>query len=160
MNTLKNNIQKRLFCILILSELILNSCSNDQSENRITQIKYGTSFGMCMGYCKHDILLKSDTITYVCSGWSDTLQSIIRTELENPTIWDSVSGNLTIKDFFELPQTIGCPDCTDGGAEWLEIELADGRTHKLIYEYGNEPALLKNSVAILRKLMSKNNCNR
>jgi hypothetical protein len=67
---------------------------------------------------------------------------------------------LTIKDFFELPQTIGCPDCTDGGAEWLEIELADGRTHKLIYEYGNEPALLKNSVAILRKLMSKNNCNR
>ena len=160
MNTLKNTIQKGLFCILILSGLILNSCSKDLSENRITQIKYGTSFGMCMGYCKHNILLKSDTITYVCSGWSDTLQSIIRTELENPTTWDSVSGNLTIKDFFELPHTIGCPDCTDDGAEWLEIDLADGGTHKVIYEYGKEPALLKNSVAILRKLMSKNNCNR
>ncbi|MDO8435184.1 MAG: hypothetical protein Q7S89_00695, partial [bacterium] len=49
--------------------------------------------------------------------------------------WNSLVGALDVKKFNLLPERIGCPDCADGGAEWIEI--FDGKaTKKVTFEYG------------------------
>jgi hypothetical protein len=62
---------------------------------------------------------------------------------------------LNINDFFDLPTTIGCPDCADGGAEWIEIELVDGGKHKVTFEYRHEPEKVKDYIIKLREQMNK-----
>jgi len=129
------------------------------NDNPIAQIKYGTSFGMCAGYCKHDMVIKPNKITYNCSGWTNSVEPITRTESLNGVGWDSIKTDFNLDAFFELPEVIGCPDCADGGAEWLEIELTTGETHKVTFEYSKEPDFIKPQIERLRKMLSKNNCN-
>jgi|GEM_PF-209761 len=127
-------------------------------NGQIAQIKYGTSFGMCVGYCKRTVVLKPDLVTYSCSGWDAAIQPVTRSESLTGADWDAVKLNFNTSGFFELPATIGCPDCADGGAEWLEIELANGVSHKVTFEYNNEPILLKNKVGKLREMLTANQC--
>lgn len=66
--------------------------------------------------------------------------------------------SLNTNGFLALPTTIGCPDCADGGAEWLEIELKNGIKHKVTFEYNNEPSLLKDYILKLREMLNANDC--
>ena len=128
------------------------------ANSEIVQVKYGTTFGECIGYCKHDLTLKNGEITYNCSGWTSNIQPITHTDVLNSDIWAGMKINLNTNDFFTLPTTIGCPDCADGGAEWLEIELKNGNTHKVTFEYNNEPVLLKSYSIKLREMLNANDC--
>ncbi|MBN1415243.1 MAG: hypothetical protein JW973_09100 [Bacteroidales bacterium] len=67
--------------------------------------------------------------------------------------WESFKTALDINSFFELPEIIGCPDCADGGAEWVEVELAGSRKHKVTFEYRNESEWLKDYVPGLRGML-------
>lgn len=53
--------------------------------------------------------------------------------------WETLVKNIDYNTFRKLPAVVGCPDCADGGAEWLEVRLTDGTLHKVTYEYGIEP---------------------
>ena len=128
------------------------------TNSEIIQIKYGTSFGECIGYCKHDLVMKSDAVTYNCASWNASIQPITHTDILNAATWDGLKISLNTKDFFNLPSTIGCPDCADGGAEWIEIELKNGNTHKVTFEYNNEPSMLKNHILKLRVMLASNEC--
>jgi hypothetical protein len=56
--------------------------------------------------------------------------------------------------FVNLPKTIGCPDCADGGAEWIEIiSGSGGKSQKVTFEYMNEPAKLKDLASGLRTIL-------
>jgi len=46
----------------------------------------------------------------------------------------------------------GCPDCADGGAEWVEISF-DTLKHRVTFEFLNEPEELTPIVSALRELM-------
>ena len=50
-----------------------------------------------------------------------------------------------------LTETIGCPDCADGGAEWVSANL-DGKLYKVTFEYGKAPKELEATVAKLKTL--------
>lgn len=140
----------------IIFFLLLTSCSQEVIYSGISQIKYGTSFGECIGYCKHEMVLKSGKVTYNSISWNSALQPQIQTDTLTAVAWDSVKSDFVVKDFFNLPETIGCPDCADGGAEWIEIQLTNGDTHKVTFEYYHEPELLKNKVIEFRTIMAKN----
>jgi hypothetical protein len=127
--------------------------------SNISEVNYGTSFGMCVGYCKHDMQLKKDKTTFNCSGWAEQYPLQSNTINTNTVMFDSLKMNIKIKDFFELPEIIGCPDCADGGAEWIEIIMVNGEKHKVVFEYYNEPEILKNTLNGLRKSLIENNCN-
>jgi len=157
---IKVNGLKKLTIYLLLLGLCLFACTSSyENDSAIIQVSYGTSFGMCVGYCKQDMTLKSGIATYRCASWNDSVQPITRTEVLNAAVWDSVKANLSPNIFFDLPQRIGCPDCADGGAEWVEIELANGESHKVTFEYRNEPTFLKNYLVKIREIKSKNDCN-
>jgi len=138
-----------LLCFLIFG----TACSEEDDE--LYKLNYGTSFNMCSGYCKNEMTLESHFVTYNHTGWVDSIQTITcRDELEINS-WKYFETHLNINDFFDLPKTIGCPDCADGGAEWIEIELDDGVKHKVTFEYGHEPDMLKDYIVKLREQMNK-----
>ncbi len=148
---------ERIILILLICGLTISCEKINKSDSEIKQIKYGTSFGMCIGYCKNEILLKHGFVTYIRSGWVDTIETIACTETLSDISWDSYKSGIDAKIFFELPETFGCPDCADGGAEWIEIEDLSGKRHKVTFEYMNEPEELKNYVIGLREQIQKSN---
>ena len=135
--------------------MILSCQKNGEQAQAITQISYGTSFGFCLGYCKKDICMKSGGIIYTRSGWVDTIKTITCTEPLSDENWNAYRSEINSAKFFELPETIGCPDCTDGGAEYLELIVSSGEIHKVTFEYMNEPDLLKDCIAQLRQQSEK-----
>jgi len=169
---IKSNVYKKVMLKTWGDWMIINNAPEAESifewmqrintktltSSEIIRVKYGTSFGECIGYCKHDLDMKIGEIIYNCSGWNTNVQPITRTEVLSTAIWDGMKININVPDFFALPTTIGCPDCADGGAEWLEIELKNGNTHKVTFEYNNEPALLKSYIIKLREMLNTNDC--
>ena len=137
---------------------LASSCSKELIYNNIAQINYGTSFGECIGFCKREVTLKSNKSTYNCYSWYPTTQTITKTDSISNTALDSIC-KLNTTSFFLLPETIGCPDCADGGAEWLELKMLSGETHKVTFEYFKEPDFIKPQIEKLRKILNENNCN-
>lgn len=51
--------------------------------------------------------------------------------------------------FDQLSETYGCPDCADGGAEWVEVERSRmGR--RVTFEFGKPPERIGALVSSLR----------
>lgn len=150
---MKKSAQQLLVISMII--MFLTACSNDVIYKNIAQINYGTSFGECIGYCKHDVIIKSKAATYQCYSWNHSDQILTKDTILNSSVLDSIYS-INTTSFFKLPETIGCPDCADGGAEWLEIILLNGKKYKVTFEYHNEPTQLKNQIIKLREILSKN----
>ena len=146
---------KRGIILLLMIGLMLSCEKNEVNPSDIKQLGYGTSFGMCVGYCKIDMLLKSDTVIYSRSGWNNQVEAIDCKENLTRLSWDSIKKAVDLKEFFSLPEVVGCPDCADGGAEWLEIENFSGKKYKVTFEYGKTPEELETIVTALRKQIEK-----
>jgi hypothetical protein len=138
-----------------LSLILLGlSCTNNVQEGReIYKISYGTSFGMCIGYCINTLVLRPNTLKYTSSGWNDTIETKAHTDVFAD--WDVLSSAAETDKFFEMPSVFGCPDCADGGAEWIEIEVLSGKKHRVTFEYKNEPEEIKELVISLREKMEE-----
>jgi heat shock protein HslJ len=103
-------------------------------------IRGGTSFGECLGYCREELEWRGTTVSLVRSGWNrDEFpeRSVTRPADEND--WLRTVALDDIEALARLGAVIGCPDCADGGAEWIEIDGPEGRT-RVTYEYGRPPA--------------------
>ena len=147
----------QLFLIILLVAFTA-SCSNESLYRKVAQVNYGTSFGMCVGYCKREVSIDSVYTSYSCAGWTKEVEPTLYKVQTTKSAWDSVKVLINNKAFFELPATIGCPDCADGGAEWVEVKLLNGTAHKVVFEYNNEPQQLQGSIAKLRQIEGKNEC--
>ncbi len=146
---------KRLLFICLLVGIAISCDKKEDKAIEIKQISYGTSFGECVGYCNSELLLKLGNVTYTRSGWNDAVETITCTDTLTIESWNSFKNGLNVNDFFELSETIGCPDCADGGAEWIEIELIPGEKHKVTFEYMNEPDELADYLTGLRAQLEK-----
>lgn len=145
--------------LFLLSFLFISiaGCSpnGNVSESDYT-IRYGTSFGECLGDC-----YKETSITEYQATLS--VQEYIIGRQTEPEI--RTQKNLTVQDFERinnlvdteiiqaLPETIGCPDCADGGAEWVEIQSLEMHK-KVTFEFLNEPSVLKNLITELREIQN------
>lgn len=83
-------------------------------------------------------------------GW-DTAQYPETSEAlsTKPSEWTAMKSLISMEEFNQLPETIGCPDCADGGAEWVQI-IGPGYSKKVLFEYGSSPAGLEALLAKLR----------
>ena len=148
---------KKINGILLLILLLSVSCTNEL-DKRIKQLNYGTSFGECMGYCKHQVSVTVDSVKYSCISNGNSLPQKDYSEKTNSTTWDSIRTNIGTSSFFALPEVIGCPDCADGGAEWIELILYNGESHKVSYEYGKSPTIIEDYIKKCRQILNKNAC--
>jgi hypothetical protein len=150
--------------VFIIGGLSLTFCkkenqANTSNPNNIYKIQYGTSFGMCVGYCKQSLDITSSTTELTKSGWSKSVKTISCNEKTDSAIWNSLVKDINVSSFNKLQETFGCPDCADGGAEWVQI-VTGTTTHKITFEYHNEPQEVKQYIDKLRSLHdSFKDCN-
>ena len=121
------------------------------SPEQTLSIKTGTFFGHCGGYCTQDFVITRDKIIYTqianpIGGGETKPLPVIKQEIPiKPEKWDDLLRVNAYADFQKLPNRIGCPNCADGGAEWIEVNKAsrlDCQTprrlfsKKVTFEYG------------------------
>lgn len=118
----------------------------------ITAIYWGKSFGMCRGYCYSEYQFQENASKLIRRSW-DTANFPQTTEAFNlqPGQWSEMKTSIAIKDFNKLPETIGCPDCADGGAEWVQI-IGPSYSKKVTFEYGSSPASLEDLLVKLKNI--------
>ncbi|KIA94296.1 hypothetical protein OC25_10255 [Pedobacter kyungheensis] len=143
-------MKRTLLLITFSTILSFSGCKKDRINN-LNSISYGTSFGMCVGYCSNNLLISDLKLTFSKSknGQASDTKTCSKTISEADV--NAIKNELNMEKIAALPETIGCPDCADGGAEWIAIN-ADGKQYKITYEYGKAPKELEAAVARLRVL--------
>ena len=120
----------------------------------IVEIKTGSFFGMCSGYCLSELTITESQADYNIYGWdlndpvylpiaiSDSLDSFV---------WENLNAELNFELFMSLDSIIGCPDCVDGGAEWFEI-ITNDTVKRVTIEYGESLNGLDGYINLLRTI--------
>lgn len=126
--------------MLLMLVFLLQSCGdNEGTATEIVKIKYGTSFGECGGYCVYSAEFDNTDYNSENRSWQETEDfPNIDCKIENPTDWEDLSSLASFDEFKSLDEVIGCPDCADGGAEFIELFTAND-SYKVTFEFGTPP---------------------
>lgn len=109
-----------------------------ESVNDSLIIRTGTSFGMCVGdQCRKDYVLTGTSLTLTHGGQSRGAPIPSKTCRKTLDVadWNALKAAVNLNAFSQQPETIGCPDCADGGAEYIELEQGDIK-HRVTFPYG------------------------
>ena len=137
-------------------------------NSEIISIEYGTSFGECLGYCIRSIEITGTYVEFEASGWTitDTLPDINISGDISIEDWENlvelgcdIDGNQVImnRQVFEsdlaicIGHVLGNPY---GGVEWIVITTSE-LSHKVTFEYLNEPEEVQSYIDNLRNLMEQ-----
>ena len=124
-----------LCCALLFLTLI--GCEKNASSEVYT-ISNGTSFGMCAGYCIRELVVTTDaTARYTATSW-DTVSypTLVLDTMITLAEWNDLMSLADLEVLKTFPAVVGCPDCADGGAEWISFD--DGsQVKKVTIEYGD-----------------------
>lgn len=118
-------------------------------------VRWGSSFGMCEGYCR-EVLEVTPTRARLTASSRDGQKYPARTS-ELPITaseWRSIQDRLDPGSFERLDSTYGCPDCADGGAEWVEVG-GGGVDRRVTFEFGRSPAEVADVVDRLRAVRER-----
>jgi len=134
---------------LLAFSCILNEGS--PAPEHSTVVKHGTSFGFCIGYCKSEMTIRGVNVTFQRSSWQeDTLHPVRETTaVLRMDEWDAIVRSIDFVQLSKLDTIIGCPDCADGGAEWIEVTDA-GYHKKVTFEFGKSLPYIQQLVDRLR----------
>jgi len=108
-----------------------------EEVNDSTVVLNGTSFNECGGYCLNEVKIQGNTVEFVRSSWlpKDYPDKAIDETIPDEE-WNSLVNSIDTDILATLPETIGCPDCWDQGAEWIEVVRPD-LEKKITFEYGD-----------------------
>ena len=140
----------RILFFLTSFLLIGHLFSMPSKTNKILTIKHGMSFGECIGYCYMETTYTKDSIKQVFKSWNNEKPDSIATQVMDEKIWKSMIHSIDVKEFYKLPNKMGCSDCSDGGAEWLTIETKN-KKRKVEFGYGRENSTVESLLIIIRK---------
>jgi|GEM_PF-495112 len=156
-------------CALALLPIVMTlaACSRgsvSQSTPEVTVgttliVKTGKSFGRCNGYCIEEYTITQNSIRIEKKpNQPDPKFPTTTDSTETPRdLWDRIVKSVHFDKLQQMPETIGCPDCADGGAEWIEI--TNGKEHvKIVFEFGSTPpgmAMLLKTVRAVRERASQ-----
>lgn len=112
----------------------LTACANTPApppSAPVTRILSTTSFGMCVGYCTTRLEITEGRAVLIREarggrGAPQNLPEQRYTAQLSASEWQDLQRLAANVDFDALPETVGCPDCADGGAEGLTVEGPSG----------------------------------
>lgn len=146
---------KRFGLLSIILLCLTFSCGVKKPINDIVTIKHGSSFGMCNGYCFNEYSYNESSAIKYSKGWGRTDLSNYPDKFDTTDFsskdWDKLLLTIDTAKFYALPEIIGCPDCADGGAEWVEIVTKD-KTVKVTFEFGNNITEISGLLTLLREI--------
>ncbi|UJR24092.1 hypothetical protein I4U23_027059 [Adineta vaga] len=143
------------FLFFVTLTLINGKCLSKQ----ILSISSGTSFGMCFGYCRQSISIKSnpkyELITLKEPNYPQATFPIEEKQYSyTENEWKQLISLVDIESYEQLDERIGCPDCADGGAEWIEIQWGT-KTKRVTFENGQLIKGFEGFINELRNLRNK-----
>jgi hypothetical protein len=117
-----------------IAALVLAACASPGStpSASVTRVVSTTSFGMCVGYCTTRLEITEGQAVLIREarggrGAPNPAQTPQRYSAPlTPSEWQEIQRLAANVDFDALPDTVGCPDCADGGAESLTVEGPGG----------------------------------
>ena len=117
-------------------------------------IKTGTYFGLCTGYCNEELFINSERVIFLKTSndpsdeeYPDIIEEVSITSEE----WSNLVASVNLDEFNSLPDIAGCPDCADGGGEWIEISAGE-TTKRVDFEFGASVPEIDNLLKGLRDL--------
>ena len=115
-------------------------------------IRLGNSFGECLGYCWQEMILDEESMVLISRGWDQEAfpEKMYREDMD-PDLWRWL---LSVADFAildRMDEVYGCPDCADGGAEWVTMNLS-GRMETVKFEYGAKLEPIGKLLELLREV--------
>lgn len=139
------------FCaILILAACASMKSSGSDYQGDIISITHGTSYGMCRGYCLKDEHYTPGKLVFTISSRdSVAFPAKIHKEDYSTADFEKLVASFNWSVWDTLPANIGCPDCTDRGAEYIEITTKKG-TKRVRFDAHSHPAGLDAPLEILR----------
>ncbi|HPG38384.1 MAG TPA: hypothetical protein PLP19_02320 [bacterium] len=154
-----NKFQIYLLCVIFV---IICCCERHKQVSESLNsgdavIGYGTSFGECSGYCIKELKLDQLVITFRASSWlpADYPDKILQDVIERNE-YEQLQSLVNFNKIAAFDDVIGCPDCADGGAEWLEV-ITDDRYKKITFENGDSLATIQPLINKLRQMYTDYN---
>ena len=149
-------MKKQLFFSFSFTAILLLNCQKlsvlTTTQNSDLIIKTGTSFGFCVGECVKELTINSSQMSFVVQkrearGSNSNLEiSRSCSNIFSADDWNKLSQLIDYQAFSKIDERIGCPDCADGGAEFVEIQNGN-LNHRVTFEFGKDvkefPELLK-----------------
>lgn len=145
----------KILFVFAIAIFVFFSCAVSTKKREILTIKHGSSFGMCNGYCfKENTYTPEDFIHYE-KAFGRTNPKDFPEKMDSisisPKEWEDIISKIDLEKFYAEQETIGCPDCADGGSEWIEIATSD-KVYRVTFEFGQPSEGLKSIYSALRKL--------
>ncbi len=133
---------------------LLLSCE-DKTDSSDTVISSGTSFGECVGYCVREMEISSESLIYRAIGRaSDEYPMRINNAPMETDDWNDLISRVDFATLESFEDVIGCPDCADGGAEWIKVESSEG-SKKITFEFGDTLTSIQPLINQLRLLRAQ-----
>jgi|APEBP8051073403_1049400.scaffolds.fasta_scaffold00009_216 hypothetical protein len=146
--------------IVFFSISTFNACDilENQEISAISSytIKSGQSFGFCLGKCYSEMTIKGQNVELLVkerslSGGADQEIKYNYNEPIPANTTLAIEKSLDIEKFFALKEVYGCPDCADGGSEWIEVITDKDKSHKVTFEYGKTIPEINDLIVNLRQ---------
>lgn len=119
----------------------------------IVRVSSGQSFGMCMGRCYNELIVENNTVTLKQIERKERGGEQKTMEYHENSRFHQIKADLNDfpkKKFLKLDEVYGCPDCADGGTEWLEVRFSDGSSKRVIFNYGSTVTGFEEVISALR----------
>lgn len=145
----------KLILIGLLLSVAVNRCadsSGNEPTAETTIIRSGTSFGYCVGYCERILSVEGDVVTFTkLNSRSPALNpaQTCKTVLTEAK-WTALRAKASLAELRKQPETLGCPDCADGGAEFLEIQQGADK-YRVTFDAGKTIPGFEDLVTALRE---------
>jgi len=108
----------------------------DRSSVHPLGLASGTSFGMCLGHCMTELVVDSTTVWFIETSRDERTHPTRVRSIPLPlSEWTRLRGLVDPTVFTGLAGVHGCPDCADGGAEWIQIQSPAGPV-RVTFEHG------------------------
>ena len=142
---------KSFLLLLLTCGFLLGCKSPKNTASSITRIVHGTSYGHCVGYCMSEELYEGNAIKFrKMSRQEDTNPEKNESAALSTEDFNTLANSFDFSKFKALPERIGCPDCADGGAEYIEITTGT-ETKRVEFEANRDPEGMEKLLKILRK---------
>ena len=130
-----------LAALLVLAFVLAACADSSTAPAASVSITTGSSFGECLGYCFQEVTFRGIFAFYVMRDSRTGQTRSGKTRLDLQESGELVQA-LDMEALQALPGVIGCPDCADGGAEWIEVE-GEGGKQRVVFEYGSDLATIQ-----------------
>lgn len=149
----------RRILIVLAGTFALSACDttptqSGQAASPVTRIESTTSFGMCMGYCRTRLeLTQAEFVLIREPGGRGAPTLPVQRFTATPAAgeWQQLATLAAAARIAGLPETIGCPDCADGGAESLAI-TGTGGEKKVTFDHGADISELQPLLTRVREI--------